>query len=342
MYPLRAIYNKHNELVGYVYYFVDGAVALCKIFTNDYIGRMGINTGNILTMATEMATTICAVHSRDILIVDGNEFNYLFNEANRRVYFIDVDSYQTRNFPATAIMPSIRDWHTKGFNEGSDWFSFAVVSFQMFTGIHPYKGTHPKFARNDIEGRMKANASVFDKGVSLPKTMRPISGIPTSWAQWYRAVLKEGKRVAPPAKPGTYIIPTIVIQKVVGTLLMIEELAEFDSPALFISEYGDVITELYINRGLVRGPQISYTNDKVVVSKNNVNETILVGKRNANDCPLTISNGLESVAHSFRADDITTSNGVVLVKYKTKLMELVFDKVGKKNIASVGMSWDVL
>ena len=48
-----------------------------------------------------------------------------------------VDSYQTAHYPATAIMPSVRDWKVPlhDFSELSDWFSFAIVSFQVFLGF---------------------------------------------------------------------------------------------------------------------------------------------------------------------------------------------------------------
>ena len=32
------------------------------------------------------------------------------------------------------------------------WFAFAVVTFQLFTGIHPYKGKHPSVL--DLDARM--------------------------------------------------------------------------------------------------------------------------------------------------------------------------------------------
>ena len=56
-------------------------------------------------------------------------------------------------------MDSVRDRHAAGWNEGTDWFSFALVSFQMFVGIHPYKGKHP--ALKTLDERMAQNVSVL-------------------------------------------------------------------------------------------------------------------------------------------------------------------------------------
>ena len=64
-------------------------------------------------------------------------------------------------------MMSIRDPLTpkNGFNKLTDWYSYAIVTFQMYIGIHPFKGIHPDYKPKDLELRMKDGASVFDKKV---------------------------------------------------------------------------------------------------------------------------------------------------------------------------------
>src|SRR5690606_19878348 len=142
------------------------------------------------------------VHSAGIVIVDLNELNILVSKAIDQTFLIDVDSYQTAAYPATVIMPSVRDWSAKQFTELSDWFSYAVLAFQLFVGVHPYKGTHAQSAGIDkdkrLEHRMRNNISAFRGDVSLPKCCYPFDAIPTVFRDWLKAVLDDGKRVAPP------------------------------------------------------------------------------------------------------------------------------------------------
>ena len=112
--------------------------------------------------------------------------------------FIDVDSYQTPGFKATALMDSVRDrhCHNNQFTPDTDWFSFGIVSFQMFIGIHPYKGKHPDLA--DMDARMMQNISALNKAVSVPKVCYAFDVIPQAYLCWYKAVFEQGKRCAPP------------------------------------------------------------------------------------------------------------------------------------------------
>src|SRR5947199_212129 len=82
------------------------------------------------------------------------------------------------------------------FSPETDWFSFAIISFQMFIGIHPYRGLHPSLP--DLDARMSANVSVLNPRVSIPKLCYPFSVIPQAYRDWYRAIFEDGKRVPPP------------------------------------------------------------------------------------------------------------------------------------------------
>jgi hypothetical protein len=100
-------------------------------------------------------------------------------------------------------MESVRDRHAKAFTTDSDWFSFAVVSFQMFVGIHPFKGTYPPLqhlADNSLklDERMRANISVLHSGVTVPSACLPFSVIPPVYLDWYRALFEHGHRLPPP------------------------------------------------------------------------------------------------------------------------------------------------
>jgi len=253
--PFDLLVDQTDRPIGVTMRFVKDAIALCKLFTTDFWRRNGIGVSDISHIVDYIRKTIAFIHShKGFLIVDGNEFNYLVGpkmlgakkSAFDVPYFIDVDSYQTPSFPATAIMATVKDWHTKGFDHGSDWFSFAVVAFQLFAGIHPYRGRHPDFQKGDMESRMKANVSVFHKDVSCPPPMRPISSIPGNYAQWFLDVFELGKRTEPPKVSGK-AEAVEVTAAVVGAMdsFEIKKIGQFQSEILYYGMNGqDEIVKL--------------------------------------------------------------------------------------------------
>ncbi len=213
--PLGILRDKKGALVGLSFRKAEGE-ALCRAFTGAWRTAHRFDNDDAGKLAQAMRDIVDFAHQHRALLVDGNELNWLVNGTVPTV--IDVDSWQLPGFPATAIMPSIRDpLATKTFSEGSDWFAWAVVTFQLWTGIHPFKGTHPSFARGALQERMQAGVSVFDSQVSLPAAARPVSDIPARLRQWYEAVFSRQERTAPPPQWGTAaaISPTL---RVVQTL----------------------------------------------------------------------------------------------------------------------------
>ncbi|HET6747095.1 MAG TPA: hypothetical protein VFH06_03255 [Candidatus Saccharimonadales bacterium] len=101
------------------------------------------------------------------------------------------------------MMPSIRDWHSKGVGRESDRFALGVVTFQVFAGIHPYKGSLDGYKPNELERRMQNNVSVFTRGVRLNQAVRDFSCIPGPLLGWYEAVFQQGDRSTPPSPYAT-------------------------------------------------------------------------------------------------------------------------------------------
>lgn len=190
--------TKHGPAVGYTMRHVKDSFVLCQLFSRAFRTRHGIDASQILHLVQQLREGISSVHSAGSLLVDGNELNFLVSRDFKDVFFVDVDSYQTPSYPAMAIMDSIRDRHqpTGVFSNESDWFSFAIVAFQMFIGIHPYKGKHPTC--KGFDARMGANLSVFNAEVRVPKTTYALATIPDGYRDWFRRVFEEGFRGAPP------------------------------------------------------------------------------------------------------------------------------------------------
>lgn len=201
--PLELLLDARNRAAGYSMRAVGRSYALCQLFPKAFRRRNNLTPETALRLVRRMQEGVSHVHSKGVLVVDLNEMNFLVAEDFSEVYFIDVDSYQTPSFPASALMESVRDRHARCFSTSSDWFSFAVVSFQTFVGIHPYKGNHPPTqgladTLQKLDARMRANVSVLRPEVTVPASCLPFNLIPPAYLDWYRAVFDEGKRLPPP------------------------------------------------------------------------------------------------------------------------------------------------
>jgi hypothetical protein len=213
--PKDILKDKKGNLVGYTMQFIPHSYALCQLFPRSFRDRERVTPNTIQKLVKQMQETVDNIHRSRVLIVDLNELNFLVSHSFDTVYFIDADSYQTEHFPAKVLMESVRDWSVPNQNWTtlSDWFSFAIVSFQMFVGIHPYKGKYKgsvdqfktKLPGDPLDDsfsvtrrRMQHNISVLHPEVSIPASAYPLGVIPKAYAKWYEDIFVKGHRSAPP------------------------------------------------------------------------------------------------------------------------------------------------
>ncbi len=196
--PEAQIRDESGTVVGYSMRHLVDCYTLCQLFPKAFRQRHSLSQETSHALVLQIREGIEDVHRAGVLLVDGNEMNVLVRSDFAQVFFVDVDSYQTPQFPATAIMQSISDPLVRGrcFTQGSDWFSFAVLAFQLLIGIHPDKGRHSTV--KGLANRMSAGISVFNSEVRLPKAIGDIQLIPANYLQWFRDVFEGGVRTVPP------------------------------------------------------------------------------------------------------------------------------------------------
>jgi hypothetical protein len=202
--PTDVLLDDQHQVVGFYMPEVTGE-ALVRTFSSAWRTPAGFGREESVKLVEGMRETVSAAHTAGALMVDANEMNWLVKGTEPLA--IDVDSWQIGRFKATALMPSIRDYHAQAFSEVTDWFAWGITSFQVFTGIHPYKGVHPDFAKGALEARMRANASVFDSRVRLNSAVRSFSEIPAPLAAWYEKVFQGGERSVPPSARASAVQP---------------------------------------------------------------------------------------------------------------------------------------
>ena len=210
--PRGVVTRDDDTTIGYHMPFVSGE-ALPLMFTNDWRTQNHFGDAQAVTLTAGMHEVVNYAHTAGALLVDGNELNWLADVTDIRnpvPYAIDVDSWQIDRFKATVMMPSIRDWHTKGVTAESDWFAWGIVSFLLFTGIHPFKGTLAGYKPGELERRMKDHASVFNPNVRLNKAVRDFAAIPGPLLEWYRETFSGNGRAIPPSPLQTGAVQTAI------------------------------------------------------------------------------------------------------------------------------------
>lgn len=201
--PEIVLLDDNGTPIGYTMNYVSNNIPLPRLFTTSYRNAHGITPDSTIKLVESIQSLFKYIHSKGVIIVDANENNFLVDLSDYITpYAIDVCSYQTPHYPATAIMPSIQDHHSTVFNEYTDWFSFGILACQLFIGIHPYRGTVDGFKRNDLISRMKSNVSIWNNKTKLSAAVRPFELIPSDLMAWMIDIFEHGKRLAPPDKLG--------------------------------------------------------------------------------------------------------------------------------------------
>lgn len=322
--PIAALLDAKNNPVGYYMKYVpkDHTYILCQLFTKAFKDRNSINNDMILKIVQNLQRGISNVHSKKILLVDINELNFLVSDNFRDVFFIDVDSYQTPSFPATAIMESIKDRHSNKFSELTDWFSYGVITFQLWMGIHPYRGTHPTI--KELDNRMLSNASVFDSSVRIPKICPPLSSIPQAYRDWYKAIFQEGKRLAPPFDAQAVVVITSVKPIIGSNQFIVKTIMNCEGEIVsYICASGNDI--VLTSKGLYAHQKLDKfvpPSAKLAITPKN-GHVIATWQENGN-VKLYDARQRRFIDNNFICESITTYDGRIYIKNSISVFEIIF------------------
>lgn len=231
-----------GEAIGYASHYVDDAVPLARLFTRTFKDENNISPEMIADLVKFNQRIVSDVHSAHCLIVDLNELNVLVKvNSALEPWFIDTNSYATPSFHATAIMDSVRDRRVSKLSGGqlhyspdmlSDWFSWGVLSFWLYTNIHPYRGSHPNYKPRDKGKQMDDGISVFHKGVKLPPSVNNFNTIPKRHLDWFKAVFLKNERSIPPLADSSVplAVPPAFITVNSTSQINVKEMSAYTSP----------------------------------------------------------------------------------------------------------------
>jgi hypothetical protein len=336
--PLGNVTDAKGKIIGFYMPLAEGE-PLVRYFTNDYRKQIGFNDD--VSLVNKIRDIVVYAHGNGAIMLDANELGYMVKYTEPRV--LDVDSWIINNKipPTVAIMPSIRDWHTKGFNQSSDWFAWGIVTFQLFTGIHPYKGTLDGYKLGELERRMKDNASVFSKNIKLNRSVRDFGNIPNPLLDWYVKTFSSNDRSIPPSPTDKGVSTTGYARTLYSS----------------ITQTGSVILEKLLDiAGIIRvfpcgvvlhkdGSLIDLNTKRVLAVCSDacnliktVNGWLLYDGK---FYYLTLSNKIELNIAIKPNHVIAYENRMFLVN-GSKLTEIVLTDLGNKQLLGLGQSWNIM
>ncbi len=202
-----------KDIIGFIMDMVPSDFfPLHSAFNSNYCQRNNLTESWKLSVSQKLITCLNYIHSLNIVIGDFSGFNILAHK-NGDIAFIDVDSYETPgNKHSGRLLHDIRDFYHNGeISKNADYFSLAVVIFNLITTVHPYKGIHQKY--KDIQDRMIYKLSILknDPNLKIPKCYEPITD--QNLLNQFERIFNEGERFLLNLNPTTKIITKIKTHK---------------------------------------------------------------------------------------------------------------------------------
>lgn len=150
-----------------------------SLYSPMFANKRGLPNDYKRVLAEKLIKGVKNAHDNGIVIGDLNPFNIMVNDK-LDLKFIDVDSYQTKSHKHNdKLLEEVRDYYFNGkVSEDSDYFALSVMVFNLFTGLHPYKGIHKTY-RDKLKDREINNISLLNEkeinNIKVPKFYTPIS-----------------------------------------------------------------------------------------------------------------------------------------------------------------------
>lgn len=334
--PLDIIYEPKTSLpLGFTMEFLEKTHPLCKLFTGSFKDDNGIDPMMTAALVKKLQSTVSEVHKDRFLIVDLNEMNVLVSDDFTTPYFIDVGSWQTPSFPATAIMESIRDPLVKNmkFTEGSDWFSWSILAFQLYTHVHPYKGRHPNYKLSEWRRRMDDGVSVFANGATVPSFCNSFSVIPKRHLDWFKAVYTKNERSEPPLPDSTAAValPPQVVTLRTSSRFTISEVHNYGTDIISVHylygvEYTITKKGIYINRGNHKFPLTAKNPKEMVCESDTPNSPVFAYSDGGND--MVFRTGYSVIGDAAINNGYFYRNGAIYTVAHGTMVENTFTTMG--------------
>lgn len=317
--PEELIYDYHQNIIGYTMKPLYNTVPLSRVLTTDYQNMNSISHNDLIQIMLSIKKNLEDIHKAHCLMVDINDSNILVDK-DLNVYIIDVDSFQTPNYRATALQEYAKDFSVKNYNftELSDWYSFALLAFRLLIGIHPFLGRWNKYTKKDLQNsleyRSTHNISILNPDVVFPKSVRDFSFIPKNYYKWFFELFEKGQRLLPPVDIGSIVSnakdliismnQTIQFKKIFELNKNIKQVYSFFNQTVYISE-----NSVFFNNNYT-----PITKGKKVIIFNQKNEPILLKLNNNKLESYNLQNQVIKVYDNIEAEDLFVFYNTLFIK----------------------------
>ncbi len=171
MVPIEPVTVK-GHFVGYTMKYVKDAVDLDRIAEKTFMGERDLKKN--LRLMIKVAQAVEKIHNTGMIIGDFHPGQVLV--SNDDIYFVDTDSWgwigQSKELePDLKCLPfyvdprsrdfSCRDVVIKHYSKASDYYSLAVIAFNVLTGEHPFGGVYQIDTKMSKEMRARNQLSVL-------------------------------------------------------------------------------------------------------------------------------------------------------------------------------------
>lgn len=189
-----------NQFRGNLMVWGEDTEIIHQLIKPKYLKLNRISNEDVLRMMVELGRTLQFLHKNRIIIGDISDYNILMKDKN--LYFIDVDSWgligEFTPDAYTEIFTDPKAYDSNGyinFSLESEYYSFAVLSFNMLSRIHPFNGTYEKDTGMSTLNRMKRKISVLgNHQIIIPKMIPSWKWMSPDLQKAYLEIFEQDKR----------------------------------------------------------------------------------------------------------------------------------------------------
>lgn len=202
--PLDVAKSQRGDVVGFVMRALTGVEDAGRL-SNRKFREQGVPNDAVMEVFRGLEGTLSALHARKVIVGDLNDGNVLVQPATREVFLIDADSMQFSGLACAVGHERFLDPRLYGvdlsaaprFDEGTDWYAFAVMLFSSLLYVHPFGGTHAKLPT--LLRRAESRHPVMKDDVVLPRVAASWKTLSDDALHWFTRTFQDDLRAPPPA-----------------------------------------------------------------------------------------------------------------------------------------------
>lgn len=175
--PQELLFDSSSKVRGFTMEYLDNSFyPISSLFTKSFCASHNVDKSIKLKAIENLIKAVDYAHKMKVVIGDLNCFNIMVNNKGD-IKLIDTDSYQVPGFHHSGrLMDDIRDYFYHGrIDENSDYYALSILSFNMLSFTHPFKGIHKQYMKLADRIIHKLPVFVKDPELTIPKCYEPIN-----------------------------------------------------------------------------------------------------------------------------------------------------------------------